>query len=97
MPFHVTVPHVEDNDDDDDGSNIQEVIEKQPGDFARWDNKVGRGSIQLCGASSPVLSSRDYGGPNGFVMCGVGGGKVLHWESTKPFWTISLKGLWMEM
>ena len=85
MPFHVTVPHVEDNDDADDGPNIQEVIEKQPGDFAWWDNKVGRGSPQLCGASSPILSSRDYEGANGFMMCDfdLGGGKVLHWESEK--------------
>ena len=52
--LHVTVPHMEDNEDHDDGPNIQEVIEKQPGDFAWWDNKEGRGSLQLCEASSPT-------------------------------------------
>ena len=84
MPLHAKVQHVED-DDDDDGPNIQEVIEKQPEDFAWWDKKVGRGGLQLCSASSPILSSRDDEGANGFMMCDfdLGGGKVSHWESEK--------------
>ena len=82
MPLHGKVPHVED-DDDDDGPNIQEVIEQQPQDFAWWDKKVGRGSLQLCGANSPCAFD-------------LGGGKVLRWESEKTILNHELRRLWIE-